>query len=60
MIAGAMLSCSGGLDRDQRIRCAISREMLDDHFGGDHRSKLEVSRGNDGWRGESRSFQLWI
>jgi Protein of unknown function (DUF1488) len=31
-----------GQDRTQRIRCAISREALDDHFHGDNRSKLEV------------------
>jgi Fic family protein len=35
-----------GVDRDQRIRCVISREALDDHFGGDNRNKLEVFRGN--------------
>jgi DNA-binding transcriptional ArsR family regulator len=35
-----------GLDRDQRIRCVISREALDDHFGGDNRNKLEVFREN--------------
>ena len=35
-----------GLDRDQRIKCAISEEALDDHFQGDNRSKLEVFREN--------------
>jgi hypothetical protein len=35
-----------GLGRDQRIRCAISREALDDHFRGDNRNKLEVFREN--------------
>jgi transposase-like protein len=35
-----------GLDRDQRIRCAISREALDDHFRDDNRNKLEVFREN--------------
>jgi hypothetical protein len=35
-----------GLDRDQRIRSAISREALDDHFRGDNRNKLEVFREN--------------
>jgi hypothetical protein len=35
-----------GLDRDQRIRCAISREALDDHFHGNSRNKLEVFREN--------------
>jgi hypothetical protein len=33
-----------GLDRDHRIRCAISREALDDHFHGDNRKKLDVFR----------------
>ncbi|MFZ0662243.1 MAG: DUF1488 domain-containing protein [Acidobacteriaceae bacterium] len=36
----------GGSDRDQRIRCAISREALDDHFGGDNRNKVDVLREN--------------
>jgi len=31
-----------GQDRAQRVRCAISREALDDHFHGDNRNKLEV------------------
>jgi len=31
-----------GQDGQTRIRCAISREALDDHFKGDHRDKLEV------------------
>jgi Fic family protein len=31
-----------GQDRTERIRCAISREALDDHFHGDNRNKLEV------------------
>ena len=35
-----------GSDRDQRIRCVISREALDDHFSGDKRNKLEVFREN--------------
>jgi hypothetical protein len=29
-------------DGKTRVRCAISREALDDHFGGDHRDKVEV------------------
>ncbi|MGC2621258.1 MAG: DUF1488 family protein [Acidobacteriaceae bacterium] len=33
-----------GQDRTQRIRCAISREALDDHFGGDQKNKLDVFR----------------
>jgi hypothetical protein len=35
-----------GQDRTQRIRSAISREALDDHFHGDRRNKLEVFREN--------------
>ena len=35
-----------GLDRGQRIRCAVSDEALNDHFRGDHRNKLEVFREN--------------
>jgi Fic family protein len=35
-----------GLDRDQRIRCIISEEALNDHFRGDNRNKLEVFREN--------------
>jgi len=35
-----------GQDRTQRIRCAISREALDDHFHGDNINKLEVFREN--------------
>jgi fido (protein-threonine AMPylation protein) len=35
-----------GMDRNHRIRCAISREALDDHFHGDNRNKLEVFREN--------------
>jgi len=35
-----------GLDRDQRIRCIISKEALDDHFRGDNRNKLELFREN--------------
>lgn len=33
-------------DRDQQIRCAISREALDDKFGGGNRNKLEPFREN--------------
>lgn len=29
-------------DGKARIRCAISREALDDHFGGDHKDKVKV------------------
>jgi hypothetical protein len=36
----------GGQDRAQRVRCAISREALDDHFQGDHKDKLDVFRTN--------------
>lgn len=35
-----------GKERKERIRCAISREALDDHFHGDHRNKLEAFRDN--------------
>jgi hypothetical protein len=35
-----------GLDRDKRIRCAISEEALDDHFHADSRNKLDVFREN--------------
>jgi fido (protein-threonine AMPylation protein) len=35
-----------GQDRTHRIRCAISREALDDHFHGDNRNKLQVFRDN--------------
>jgi len=35
-----------GLDRDQRIRCIISKKALNDHFRGDSRNKLEVFREN--------------
>jgi hypothetical protein len=36
------LSVFWGQDRAQRVRCAISREALDDHFHGDDRNELEV------------------
>jgi Fic/DOC family protein/uncharacterized protein DUF1488 len=35
-----------GRDRQTRVPVAISREALDDHFGGDGRDKLEVFRAN--------------
>jgi hypothetical protein len=35
-----------GQDGRTRVRCAISREALDDHFKGDHRDKLEVFNEN--------------
>jgi len=35
-----------GQDGDKRVRCAISREALDDHFAGDNKDKLEVFRAN--------------
>ena len=35
-----------GQDGDKRVRCEISREALDDHFGGDGKDKLEVFRAN--------------
>jgi len=35
-----------GLDGETRVRCAISREALNDHFGRDGKDKLAVFRGN--------------
>lgn len=35
-----------GQDGGKRVRCEISREALDDHFGGDGKDKLEVFRAN--------------
>lgn len=35
-----------GRDGEERVRCEISREALDDHFGGDGKDKLEVFRAN--------------
>ena len=35
-----------GHDGESRVRCAISREALDDHFRGDGKDKLEVFRAN--------------
>jgi len=35
-----------GQDGDSRVRCAISREALDDDFRGDNREKVEVFREN--------------
>ncbi len=35
-----------GQDGEQAVRCAISREALDDHFHGDNKNKLEVFREN--------------
>ena len=35
-----------GQDGDNRVRCAISREALDDDFRGDNRDKVEVFREN--------------
>src|SRR5208282_6049025 len=35
-----------GQDGETRVRCAISREALDDDFRGDNRDKLEVFREN--------------
>ena len=33
-----------GQDGETRVRCEISQEALDDHFGGDGKDKLEVFR----------------
>jgi hypothetical protein len=35
-----------GQDLDTRVRCQISREALDDHFGDDGKDKLQVFRAN--------------
>ena len=35
-----------GQDGEIRVRCAISREAIDDHFQGDDQDKLEVFRAN--------------
>jgi hypothetical protein len=35
-----------GQDGETRVKCAISREALDDHFKGDNRDKLEVFSAN--------------
>ena len=35
-----------GQDGETRVRCEISREALDDHFGGDGKDKLDVFRAN--------------
>jgi hypothetical protein len=35
-----------GQDGETRVRCAISREALDDDFRGDNRDKVEVFRQN--------------
>src|SRR5260370_33722615 len=35
-----------GQDGEAWVRCAISREALDDHFHGDGNDKLEVFRAN--------------
>src|SRR2546429_340577 len=35
-----------GQDGEACVRCAITREALDDHFHGDGKDKLEVFRAN--------------
>jgi hypothetical protein len=35
-----------GQDGETRVPCQISREALDDHFGGNGKDKLAVFRGN--------------
>src|SRR3990167_4910618 len=35
-----------GRDRDKVIHCAISKEALDDHFGGDHQFPLKIYQAN--------------
>jgi hypothetical protein len=34
------------LDNDKILPCAISREALDDHFGGDNKDKLKFFNAN--------------
>ena len=31
-----------GKDREKTVRCAISQEALDDHFGGDNKDPLKI------------------
>ena len=35
-----------GQDGEKRVRCEISQEALDDHFGGDGKDKVEVFMAN--------------
>jgi len=35
-----------GQDGETRVRCAISREAIDDHFQGDDKDKAKVFRAN--------------
>jgi hypothetical protein len=37
-----------GQDGENRVRCEIIRDALDDHFGGDGKDKLAVFRANRG------------
>ena len=46
MISTAEVVVFWGQDGESRVRCAISREALDDHFQGDDKDKLEVFRAN--------------
>jgi len=41
-----MVVAFSGEDGDKRVRCAISREALDDHFHADNKDKLEAFRAN--------------
>lgn len=36
----------GGQDPDAHVRCEISQQALNDHFGGDGKDKLPVFRAN--------------
>jgi len=45
-VSDRMVVVFWGQDGETRVRCAISREALDDHFGGDNKDKLEVFRAN--------------
>jgi len=37
----------GGLDGDKRVRCEISEEALDDHFGGDRKDEVKAFHANE-------------
>ena len=40
--SGRMVIVFKGQNGDKTVPCAISRETLDDHFGGDNKDKLKV------------------
>jgi Fic family protein len=45
-VSGREVVVFWGQDGNTRVRCEISREALDDHFGGDNKDKLGVFRAN--------------